>query len=276
MSYYYPGAYMVIPADTVFFITTTVIDWVDVFTRDEYKQIIAESLDFCRRKKGLQIHAWVLMTNHLHLIASHEESSDKLKTVIGDFKKFTAKKVIQAIIDNPQESRKNWMLRHFEEETIKESKDSSCSVSKERHGVYVPVADRASNSPRRSSVSLRGFATHELNSIGAVGCKPTATTRGATTAATASTLAEGCKPSETIVKHYHLWQRGFDSFCIYNIKMLRQKIDYLHANPVRAGIVFKPWEYKYCSYSNYCGEPGLIEIDLMDLGIDDPTRSPKW
>lgn len=246
MSYYYPGAYIVIPADTVFFITTTVIDWVDVFTRDEYKQIIAESLDFCRKKKGLNIHAWVLMTNHLHLIASHEEGSDKLKTVIGDFKKFTAKKVIQAIIDNPQESRKNWMLPHFEEEAIKESKDSSCSVSKDRYGKYTPV----------SSQSPRGFATHE----------------SLTTSESA-----GCKPAETSVKkHYHLWQRGYDSFCIYNIKMLRQKIDYLHANPVRAGIVFKPWEYKYCSYPNYCGEQGLFEIDLMDLGIEDPTRPPKW
>lgn len=263
MSYYYPGAYMVIPADTVFFITTTVIDWVDVFTRDEYKQIIAESLDFCRKKKGLQIHAWVLMTNHLHLIASHEEGSDKLKTVIGDFKKFTAKKVIQAIIDNPQESRKNWMLPHFEEEAIKESKDSSCSVSKDRYGKYVPIANRVEGCKPSTTMgdSPRGFATHEPLSGDTVGCKPTATI-----------------PTETTTekKHYHLWQRGYDSFCIYNIKMLRQKIDYLHANPVRAGIVFKPWEYKYCSYPNYCGEQGLFEIDLMDLGIDDPTRPPKW
>ncbi|MDE6083792.1 MAG: transposase [Muribaculaceae bacterium] len=75
-----------------FFVTITVIDWVDVFTREAYKNIIAESLDFCRRKKGLCIYAWVLMTNHIHLIVSHDVNNEKLSQTIGDFKKFTAKK----------------------------------------------------------------------------------------------------------------------------------------------------------------------------------------
>ncbi len=57
---------------------------------------------------------------------------------------------------------------------------------------------------------------------------------------------------------------------------MRQKIDYLHANPIRAGIVDKPWEYRYCSYRNYCGQKGLIEIDFLDLGIDDPTKPRQW
>lgn len=236
MTYYYPGAYVVIPADTMFFITITVIDWVDVFTREEYKNLIVESLDFCRRKKGLCIYAWVLMTNHLHLIVSHNIDKEHLANVIGDFKKFTAKKVIKAIIDNPHESRKQWLLEHLKEENIKENPDASCSRSKTNKGEYVPVTDRV------------------------VGCKPT-TTMAATT---------------TSDVHYHLWQRGYDSYCIYNIKHLRQKMDYLHANPVRAGIVDNPMHYRYCSYPNYCGEQGLLEIDLIDLGLSDPTHLPKW
>lgn len=209
MSRYYPGAYMTLPPDTVYFITITVIDWVDVFTREEYKSIIAESLDYCRRKKGLQIYAWVLMTNHIHLIAAHDTDCEHLWKVIGDFKKFTSRKIIGAILENEGESRKKWMLRHFLEENILCSDDASCSVSKNTN----------SDTP-----------------------------------------------------HYHLWQRGADKYCILNIKHLRQKMDYIHANPVRAGIVFKPWEYRYCSYPNYCGEQGMLEIDLLDLGISDSCR----
>lgn len=130
MSHWYPGAFIVYPPDTIFYVTITVIDWIDVFTRDEYKTIITASLDYCRRKKGLRIYAWVLMTNHIHLIVSHDKGNDRLAQAIGDFKKFTAKKIIKKIIENPQESRKRWMLKHFEEDEIVHNKDMSCSISK--------------------------------------------------------------------------------------------------------------------------------------------------
>ena len=52
----------------LYFITSTVVDWMDVFTRPVYKQIIVESLRYCQAQKGLDIYAWVLMTNHLHLL----------------------------------------------------------------------------------------------------------------------------------------------------------------------------------------------------------------
>ena len=52
----------------VFFVTDTVVDWVDVFTRPIYKHIILESLEYCQQNKGLVIYAWVLMSNHLHAI----------------------------------------------------------------------------------------------------------------------------------------------------------------------------------------------------------------
>lgn len=253
MSYYYPGAFMVLPPDTVYFITITVIDWVDVFTREEYKEIIAESLDFCRRKKGLCIYAWVLMTNHLHLIASHNEDNEHLAKVIGDFKKFTAKKVIQSIIENPKESRKRWLLEHFLEENINENRDASCSRSKTNSDKYVKVADRA---PVVSSEVSEGLQPSP--------------------SVVPSIVPAGLHPAGSVGVHYHLWQRGYDSYCIYNIKHLRQKMDYLHANPVRAGIVDNPMHYRYCSYPNYCGEQGLFEIDIMNLGISDPTRPPKW
>ena len=49
------------------FITLTVVDWVDVFTRPVYRHIFVESLNYCEAQKGLEIYAWVLMSNHAHL-----------------------------------------------------------------------------------------------------------------------------------------------------------------------------------------------------------------
>ncbi len=57
----------------VYFLTLTVIDWVDVFTRPVYIHIIIDSLIFCQKEKGLIIYSWCLMSNYLHLIAQAKE-----------------------------------------------------------------------------------------------------------------------------------------------------------------------------------------------------------
>ena len=97
----------------IYFITDTVVDWVDVFTRPIYKQIIVDSLKFCQQEKGLSIHAWVLMSNHFHAIVS-SKSSNKISDILRDFKKFTSKEIVKAILEYPQESRKKWLLNRFE------------------------------------------------------------------------------------------------------------------------------------------------------------------
>lgn len=53
-----------------YFLTFQVVEWVDIFTRPHYKEIITNSFDYCRKEKGLQLNGYVIMTNHLHLIAS--------------------------------------------------------------------------------------------------------------------------------------------------------------------------------------------------------------
>ena len=95
----------------VYFLTITIVDWVDVFTRPVYKNIIINSLQYCQKEKGLQIYAWVLMTNHLHLLASAKEGYN-LSDILRDFKKFTSKKIVDTIC-NETESRKQWMLYRF-------------------------------------------------------------------------------------------------------------------------------------------------------------------
>ena len=93
------------------FLTPTIVDWVDVLTRKTYRDIIMDSLDFCIRKKGLVLYGYVVMTNHLHLIARSEPG--KLSDTIRDFKKFTAGAIIDEIRNKP-ESRREWMLYRFE------------------------------------------------------------------------------------------------------------------------------------------------------------------
>lgn len=101
-------AYRIYDQQGIYFITCTVHQWVDVFTRNEYKDIIIDSLRFCQHEKGLLIYAWVIMTNHIHLIIGTPK--DNLSDIIRDFKKFTSRKMYNAIAGNGQESRKGWLL----------------------------------------------------------------------------------------------------------------------------------------------------------------------
>lgn len=94
-----------------YFLTLTVVDWVDVFTRPNYKHIIIDSLRYCQKEKGLILYGWCLMSNHLHLIAQADENNH-LSDILRDLKKYTSKQIIKAIIENP-ESRRDWMLDRF-------------------------------------------------------------------------------------------------------------------------------------------------------------------
>jgi putative transposase len=99
--------------EQVYFVTDTVVDWVDIFTRPKYKHIILEALTYCQREKGLVIYAWVLMSNHLHAIVSAQEGTT-VSEIWRDFKKFTSKQILAELAIDPEESRKEWMLNRFE------------------------------------------------------------------------------------------------------------------------------------------------------------------
>jgi len=163
----------------LYFATLTVKHWVDVFTRREYKDIVVESLDFCQKNKGLEIFAWVLMSNHLHLIIRPQEGYF-LEDILQDFKKFTSKNIIKAIEENPQESRKEWLLRCFK-----------------------------------------------------------------------------------IEKGNRFWQEGNHPIELWTNAVIREKLDYLHKNPVKSGIVYQVQDYVYSSASNYAGEKGLLDVKLI-------------
>ena len=93
------------------FITCRVIRWIDIFTRVEYKNLIVDSLNYCTLHKGLHLNAWVIMSNHLHLVASVKAPS-RLSDFLRDFKKFTSKAITKQITEG-HESRKDWLLDMF-------------------------------------------------------------------------------------------------------------------------------------------------------------------
>ncbi len=108
----------------LYFVTTTVVNWVDIFSRPKYKHIIIESLAFCQKNKGLEIYSWVLMPNHLHFIIG-AENLEQVQTVLRDFKKFTSKKIIAELLEDIQESRREWMLQLFKQAGEKNQKISN-------------------------------------------------------------------------------------------------------------------------------------------------------
>ena len=85
--------------DGLYFVSFAVKDWIDAFTRNEYKNILIESLDFCQKQKGLEVFAWCVMSNHVHLIIRAQEGF-LLQNILRDFKRHTSKKVVEAIKEN--------------------------------------------------------------------------------------------------------------------------------------------------------------------------------
>ena len=168
----------------LYFTTSTVVDWIDVFTRPQYKQIIIESLSYCQEEKGLDIYAWVLMTNHLHMVTGVHDDKQTISDILRDFKKFTSKKIIASIEENPEESRKVWMLDRF---------------------WFVGNNDKK-------------------------------------------------------IKNFKFWQDGNNIEQIYSYDFFKQKVNYIHMNPVRQEIVERPEDYLYSSARAYAGMNGLLKV----------------
>ncbi|BAP32128.1 transposase [Chryseobacterium sp. StRB126] len=86
------------------FLTCTIVDWIDIFSRKTYRDIIIECLEFCIKNKGMVLYGYVIMSNHLHFIVQSKEG--KLSDLIRDFKKFTAKQILEKL-QTESESRKD-------------------------------------------------------------------------------------------------------------------------------------------------------------------------
>jgi REP element-mobilizing transposase RayT len=95
------------------FLTCTICGWIDLFTRAEYRDIVLDSWRYCSQHKGLQIWGYVIMSNHLHMIANTTPPF-RLEDTLRDFKAHTARKFKEALQDrNRPESRRQWLLYLF-------------------------------------------------------------------------------------------------------------------------------------------------------------------
>ena len=99
--------YKIVEQDALHYVTFQVVKWIDVFTRKVYRDIVIDSLKYCQTNKGLEIYAFVVMTNHVHLLIKSNKGT--LSDTIREMKSFTAKKILE-VINTESESRKEWML----------------------------------------------------------------------------------------------------------------------------------------------------------------------
>ncbi|MEO5776313.1 MAG: transposase [Flavobacterium sp.] len=179
--------YKATTTEEAYFITITTVGWVDVFTRLNQKYVIVKALEHCQQNKGLEIYAYCIMSSHIHLMCKATDGFI-LSDVMRDFKKFTAKKIIQTIIDEP-ESRREWMLDYFQK---------SCEDLKRE-------------------------------------------------------------------QQYKVWQNGYHAELVETNWFIKQKVNYIHNNPVAEKIVTLPEDYYFSSGRNYAGLENDLEVILLDL-----------
>lgn len=130
----------------------------------------------------MDIFAWCIMTNHVHLVFRSIDGLDPA-LLLGDFKRFTSKVIVKAIKENPKESRKEFLLDQFRK-----------------------AGAKASN-----------------------------------------------------VNEYQFWRHDNHPIELWSNKVIYQKINYIHKNPVKAGLVYYPEDYVYSSAADYADRKGLLD-----------------
>ncbi|MBG6130176.1 REP element-mobilizing transposase RayT [Aquimarina sp. EL_43] len=173
--------------DVGYFITITIVGWIDVFTRVKQKYIIIDSLKYCQEEKGLEVYGYCIMPSHIHMLCKAKEGY-VLSDIIRDFKKFTSKKIIETIKKYP-ESRREWMLKYF---------SKACEHLKRGQG-------------------------------------------------------------------YKVWQNGYHAEIASSNWFIKQKIKYIHNNPVIDKIVLNPEDYIFSSARNYADLDHELDIVVLNL-----------
>ncbi|MGV8835921.1 REP-associated tyrosine transposase [Cellvibrio sp.] len=167
--------YLITDPTAPHFLTFTVLHWIPIFTRPDTVNIVLDSFRFLQ-KENLKIYAWVILENHLHLIAQ----SDNLPRDIQRFKSFTARE----------------LLNYLQQHNVKRLLDQFSFYKK----------------------------AHKTES------------------------------------QHQFWQEGVHPELIQNPEIMRQKVEYIHANPVKRGYVDFAEHWRYSSARNFAGNAGLLGI----------------
>ena len=94
--------------DKLYFVSFAAVYWIDLFIRNEYKDILLDSWKYCLANKEMELYAWCIMTSHVHMIIASQ--GDKLEDIMRDMKRHTSGTLKKAIQQRPAESRREWML----------------------------------------------------------------------------------------------------------------------------------------------------------------------
>ncbi len=150
------------------FFTATILEWKHLLKPDKFKEIIINSLKFLVKENRVEVYAFVIMNNHIHLIWRMHNDVAKAN-VQQSFMKFTAQKILQELRNNHEK-----VLVHFR----------------------VNAKDRK----------------------------------------------------------YQIWERNALSIEIHSNEVMKQKMNYIHQNPVKAGIVKNATAYKYSTALHYSSQ----------------------
>ena len=77
--------------NSLYFITSTIVEWIPVFTSVKYFEILIDSMKHCQKNKNLKIYAYVILDNHFHMIVA----SEKLTRTIQSLKRYSAQELIK-------------------------------------------------------------------------------------------------------------------------------------------------------------------------------------
>ncbi len=179
--------YKIRDQERLYLVTFTIVEWIDLFTRKQYKDILIESLKYCQNNKGLDLCAFCIMSIHIHLIIGRS-SEPTIEAIIRDFKKFTSTEILKSIQTSQDESRKEFLLYHFRKAGAK-------------------------------------------------------------------------NPNNT---NFQLWQQHNHPIELNTNERISECLNYIHQNPVVAGLVYSAENYVYSSASNYAGLPEKL-IDVLFL-----------
>jgi len=168
--------YRVLQPNYPHFLTSTVNHWLPLFTRPETVNIVLDSWRFLQQESDFKLYGYVILENHLHLIAS----SDDLSRDMQRFKSYTAKQIIS----------------YLEEKQVTQLLDLL-------------------------ALFKRTYKTEA---------------------------------------HYQVWEEGNHPQIIESDAVMRQKLEYIHQNPVKRGYVDQAEHWRYFSARNYAGQEGLIDV----------------
>ena len=87
------------------FVTSTIVEWLPVFTTRACCDIVVRSFEYCRQHKGLRVYAWVILDNHFHAIVSGPNPASTLR----DLRKFTAHELLAQL----QAEGRTWLLNQL-------------------------------------------------------------------------------------------------------------------------------------------------------------------